>query len=121
MVSSGHSRRSFIEPSIEVAKKFGFDVVDLDWESPQNPKEMKILGLLHHEWRAKVHKGSKAMGQTPLLLTAAMYFSVDFFTFDVQCSYPVGKLGPGHGFPMLDLAFIIYVTQLWFINFCLPL
>ncbi|KAL7221766.1 hypothetical protein ACSBR1_023666 [Camellia fascicularis] len=108
MVSSGHSRRSFIEPSIEVAKKFGFNGVDLDWESPQNLKEMENLGLLLHEWRAKVHKESKATGQAPLLLTAAMNFSVDFFPSDVQCSYPVGKLGPGHGFPMLDLAFIIY-------------
>ncbi|KAI8007446.1 Class V chitinase CHIT5b [Camellia lanceoleosa] len=50
MVSSGHSRRIFIESSIEVARKFGFDGVDLDWESPQNSKEMENLGLLLHEW-----------------------------------------------------------------------
>ncbi|KAL7221771.1 hypothetical protein ACSBR1_023670 [Camellia fascicularis] len=93
MVSSGHSRRSFIESSIEVARKFGFNGIDLDWESPQNPKEMENLGLLLHEWRAMVHKESKATGQAPLLLTAAMYFSVDFFLSNVQRSYPVDFIG----------------------------
>ncbi|XP_028054814.1 class V chitinase CHIT5b-like [Camellia sinensis] len=93
MVSSGHSRRSFIESSIEVARKFGFNGIDLDWESPQNPKEMENLGLLLHEWQAMVHKESKATGQAPLLLTAAMYFSVDFFLSDVQRSYPVDSIG----------------------------
>ncbi|KAI8009108.1 Class V chitinase CHIT5b [Camellia lanceoleosa] len=96
MVSSGHSRRIFIESSIEVARKFGFDGVDLDWESPQNSKEMENLGLLLHEWQAKVHKESKAMGQAPLLLTASMYFSVDFLLFDVQRSYQVGRPDSSH-------------------------
>ncbi|GMP35583.1 hypothetical protein CsSME_00007962 [Camellia sinensis var. sinensis] len=57
---------------------------------------MENLGLLLHEWRAKVHKESKATGQTPFLLTVSMYFSVDFSLSDLQRSYPMGRPSPGH-------------------------
>ncbi|KAI8019017.1 Class V chitinase CHIT5a [Camellia lanceoleosa] len=42
MVSSGHSRRSFIESSIEVARKFGFNGIDLDWNQLKTQKKWKI-------------------------------------------------------------------------------
>ncbi|GMP35589.1 hypothetical protein CsSME_00007968 [Camellia sinensis var. sinensis] len=85
MVSSGHSRRSFIESSIEVARKFGFYGIDLDWESPQNPIEMGNLSLLLHEWRAKVHRVSKETGQAPLLLTAAMRIGKNLDWINAMC------------------------------------
>ncbi|KAF5956270.1 hypothetical protein HYC85_003495 [Camellia sinensis] len=53
---------------------------------------MENLGQLLHEWRAKVHQEAKAMARTPLLLTATVYFSVDFVLSDVQRSYPVGSV-----------------------------
>ncbi|KAH7859520.1 hypothetical protein Vadar_002114 [Vaccinium darrowii] len=46
MALSSFSRKSFIDSSIEVARTYGFDGVDLDWESPQDPKDMENLGLL---------------------------------------------------------------------------
>ncbi|KAF7152957.1 hypothetical protein RHSIM_Rhsim01G0038700 [Rhododendron simsii] len=79
MASSASSRKSFIDSSIEVARKYGFDGVDLDWEFPQDAKDMKNLGYLLEEWRAAVQKDAKVTGRSPLLLTAAMYFSAEFF------------------------------------------
>ncbi|KAI8570456.1 hypothetical protein RHMOL_Rhmol01G0035400 [Rhododendron molle] len=92
MASSASSRKSFIDSSIEVARKYGFDGVDLDWESPQDAKDMENLGYLLEEWRAAVQKDAKATGRSPLLLTAAMYFSVEFFLRPVVRSFPVASI-----------------------------
>lgn len=92
MASHPRSRQAFIHSSIEVARKFGFDGLDLDWEFPQNPKEMHDLGLLLDEWRLALEREAKATCQPPLLFTAAVYFSVDFFVADVYRKYPVGSI-----------------------------
>ncbi|KAA8535298.1 hypothetical protein F0562_030301 [Nyssa sinensis] len=58
MTSSASSRKNFINSTIEVARKFGFDGIDLDWELPQNPTDMQNLGYLLDEWQGRGPKGS---------------------------------------------------------------
>ncbi|XP_050229927.1 class V chitinase CHIT5b-like [Mercurialis annua] len=92
MASGEKSRTTFINSAIEVARKFGFDGLDLDWEFPQNPKEMQDLGLLFEEWRVAIQNEAKYTKQPPLLLTAAVYFSVEFLWSNVYRKFPVESM-----------------------------
>ncbi|XVF35517.1 hypothetical protein REPUB_Repub18cG0152600 [Reevesia pubescens] len=92
MASEANSRKAFITSAIEIARKFGFDGMDLDWEFPESPKDMQDLGLLFMEWRRAINYEAKATHRAPLLLTAAVYFSVDFFLDEVYRKYPVWSI-----------------------------
>ncbi|XP_060171888.1 nod factor hydrolase protein 1-like [Lycium barbarum] len=92
MASTAASRLTFIKSSIEVARKYGFDGFDLDWEFPQNKKDMENLAILLDQWRVEVKKDSLASKRPQLLITAAVYFSVDFFLSDEFRSYPVPSI-----------------------------
>lgn len=88
------SRKDFIESCIEVARKYGFHGIDLDWEFPRNPKDMKNLGKLFKEWRAGVNKEVGETDRPKLLLTAAVASTaaIDYFPAGVTRSFPVKSI-----------------------------
>lgn len=92
MASNKGSRSIFIDSAMEVARTHGFDGLDLDWEFPKNPKEMVDLGQLFEEWRVAIRKEAKSTHRSPLLLTAAVYFSVDFQWDDTYRKYPAASI-----------------------------
>ncbi|XP_071699162.1 class V chitinase CHIT5a-like [Rutidosis leptorrhynchoides] len=92
MALSHDSRKCFTLSSIEVARKFDFDGIDLDWEFPQSPEDMVNLRRLLHEWRAVVKKEAKATGRPQLLLSAATYYNPVVTLDNVYRKYPVASI-----------------------------
>ncbi|OMO90940.1 hypothetical protein COLO4_18755 [Corchorus olitorius] len=90
MASDANSRGVFIKSAIEVARKYGFDGMDLDWEFPDTQEGMDNLGKLFMEWRAAIKYEAESTRRAPLLLTAAVYFSVDILFNGVK--YPAGSM-----------------------------
>ncbi|KAJ8767719.1 hypothetical protein K2173_020659 [Erythroxylum novogranatense] len=78
MVAGAVTRGMFINSAIEVAREYGFDGVDLDWEYPESSEDMENLGKLFQEWRQAILEEAKLTRRSPLLLTAAVYFSPEF-------------------------------------------
>ncbi|KAJ1436945.1 Glycoside hydrolase family 18, catalytic domain [Sesbania bispinosa] len=72
MASQAGRRKSFIDSSIQLARKNNFHGLDLDWEYPSSNTEKTNFGLLIKEWRAAVAKESSTAGKPALLLSAAV-------------------------------------------------
>lgn len=92
MASNEKSRQTFINSAIETARRLGFDGMDLDWEFPENPTDMQNLGVLFMDWRRAINYEARKTHRAPLLLTAAVYFSVDFFLDEVYRKFPVWSI-----------------------------
>ncbi|MFS7935279.1 putative chitinase [Helianthus anomalus] len=71
LASSPGSRASFIRSTIQVARNYGFDGADLDWEYPETQTDMNNFGLLLDEWRVAVNNEATSTGKPRLLLSAA--------------------------------------------------
>ncbi|KAK7377177.1 hypothetical protein VNO80_02597 [Phaseolus coccineus] len=75
MATTKHTRQVFINSTIHVARQYGFDGLDLDWEFPGNEVDMSNLGILFHEWRQAITVEAHTCRKPPLLLTAAVYYA----------------------------------------------
>lgn len=85
MVSNKKNRVIFINSTIEVARQFGFDGVDLDWEFPTNALDMSNLGLLFKQWRQTLENEANVTKKSRLLLTSAVYYASEL---SFSGSYP---------------------------------
>ena len=92
MASTKQSRQVFINSSIEIARKYGFQGVDLDWEFPANVVDMSNLALLYKQWRKSLDQEAKASGKPRLLLTSAVYYASEFSVYGEPRSYPAGSI-----------------------------
>lgn len=90
MVETSARRKVFVDSSIALAREYGFEGLDLDWESPQTQREMEHLGTLLKEWRAATVVEALESGKTELLLTAAVsYQSIQTSTGDMNQTWPI--------------------------------
>ncbi|KAG9153593.1 hypothetical protein Leryth_008538 [Lithospermum erythrorhizon] len=93
MASKMSTRKVFIKSTIDVARKYGFDGVDLDWEFPENDLDMYNLGLLFQEWRKEFVHEAKLSKKHVLLLTAAVYYANNISLLgDSPRAYPGGMI-----------------------------
>ncbi|KAI3862959.1 hypothetical protein MKX03_005342 [Papaver bracteatum] len=91
MASNPNNRRNFIQSTIEVARSYGFDGLDLDWEFPTNKTDVDNLSLLLAEWRTAVDM--EAGEGTKLLITMAVFFTPDLTFLDQNPRmYPGGDI-----------------------------
>ncbi|CAI9264855.1 unnamed protein product [Lactuca saligna] len=92
MASEQYSRANFINSTIEVARDYNFDGVDLDWELPSNESDMSNLGLLFKEWREAIEYEAHATGRPRLILTSAVYYASTVSFNGGPRSYPIVEI-----------------------------
>ncbi|KAK8650000.1 hypothetical protein V6N13_139651 [Hibiscus sabdariffa] len=88
MARTEATRGVFINSTIEVARYYQFDGVDLDWEFPATGDDMANLALLFKEWREALENEAETSGKPRLLLTSAVYYSSEFTDYGLPRSYP---------------------------------
>ncbi|KAI3687141.1 hypothetical protein L1987_80832 [Smallanthus sonchifolius] len=89
MASQPYSRATFINSTIKVARDYGFDGVDLDWEFPSNESDMSNLGLLFNEWREALEHEANVTKRVRLVLTSAVYYASNISFNSGPRSYPI--------------------------------
>ncbi|GLJ54733.1 hypothetical protein SUGI_1175670 [Cryptomeria japonica] len=92
MAADSSLRKKFIDSAISLARQYSFHGLDLDWEYPQTLADMENWGQLFTEWKAAVVDESGTSGNDPLLLSAAVYFSNQFFQWGIVRQYPIDSI-----------------------------
>ncbi|XP_044463627.1 putative cysteine-rich receptor-like protein kinase 16 [Mangifera indica] len=75
MVSNSSNRKTFIDSSIKIARRHGFEGLDFHWQFPHTSLDMFYMGLLFKEWKAAINLEATNSSQSQLILTANIYFS----------------------------------------------
>nr|QIJ55478.1 acidic mammalian chitinase-like protein [Cajanus platycarpus] len=75
MARDKRTRQVFINSTIHVARRYGFNGLDLDWEFPDNEGDMSNLGALFQEWHQALVVEARISKKPRLLLTAAVYYT----------------------------------------------
>ncbi|KAL7594389.1 hypothetical protein Lser_V15G31312 [Lactuca serriola] len=89
MASNQYSRASFINSTIEVARKYQFDGIDLDWEYPSSDSDMANLGVLLNEWREAIEQEANVNQKPRLILTSAVYYASRVYSDNGPLLYPI--------------------------------
>ena len=74
MANVSETRNSFIKSSIDVARMYNFDGLDLDWEFPGR-EDMGNLSSLFQEWHDAIVADHNNSQKPQLLLSAAVYYA----------------------------------------------
>lgn len=92
MIRTPDDRKKFIDSSIDVAQKYGFDGLDLFWKYPDTETEFQMpnLSLLFKEWRDSLEQSSKSekLKKSPNLLSTIAYFAPKIFPPNDDKAYP---------------------------------
>ncbi|GAY56731.1 hypothetical protein CUMW_174130 [Citrus unshiu] len=86
MVNQSSNRKSFIESSIETARLYGFQGLDLSGVLPSKSTNMTNLGILFDEWRAEVTSEARNSGNSQLLLVMKSHHlpAIDSVTYPID-------------------------------------
>ncbi|KAL5547628.1 hypothetical protein UlMin_002859 [Ulmus minor] len=88
MLNQSSHRKSFIDSSIKIARKYGFLGIDLFWLWPNTPSDMFNMGILLDEWRASIESESRSSDEQNLILTMALHYSPDY----KSVTYPIESM-----------------------------
>lgn len=89
IAANASARSAFAASAVAVAREYGLDGIDIDWEYPQSPQEMSDYVALFSELR----RAAAAAGRC-LLLTAAVHYSatVPGTTAAYPVPYPAAEM-----------------------------
>ncbi|XP_044488840.1 putative cysteine-rich receptor-like protein kinase 12 [Mangifera indica] len=73
MVSNSSYRKSFIDSSIRIARRYGFQGLDFVWIYPNTTSDLFNMGVLFKELKVAADLEAKHSNQSQLILTAAVY------------------------------------------------
>lgn len=88
MASNSSLRKSFIDSSIETARRYGFSGLDIFWIPRNNNSDMTNMGLLFDQWRAAVDSEPIHSNESRLMLTMIVHYAPDLNSV----SYPIESI-----------------------------